>query len=192
MLRASVCLQESLRSEFVAEGEVAGVTETGDDVGILIEMIIDRGEVDIHVGMGHPDSLDALGGADQAHQTDVGAAALLEHAQGVAGAAAGREHRVGDDDETILDVLGEFAVIDHGLVGFFVTVQADMADLGDGHQLMQALYHTHTGAQDRDDRELASRDDPAFHRTDRSLDINFLTVRVGGDFVSYTAGYHLE
>ena len=151
-------------------------------------MVIDRGEVDVHVGVGHPDSLDTLGGADQAHQADVGATALLEHAQGVAGAAAGGEHRVSDDDETLLDVLGELAVINHRLVGLFVAVQADVADLGNGNELVQALYHTHTCAQDRDDGKLAARDYPALHRAERGLDIDFLQGDVTGDLVTHKEG----
>ena len=148
-------------------------------------MVIDGRKVDIHVGMGHADPLDPLRGADQAHQTDIVAAALLEHGKGVAGAAARGKHRVGHNDQTVLDILGELAVIDDGLVRLLVAVQSDMTDLGNGYELMKALDHSHARTEYRDDGELAAGDDPALHRADGGLDVHLLKRDVAGDFISH-------
>ena len=47
-----------------AEDPVAGVAQTGDDIGMLIELLVDGSQIQVYIGMGFVYSLDALGTAD--------------------------------------------------------------------------------------------------------------------------------
>ena len=74
---------------FRAEDPVAGVAQTGNDVLVLVQTLVNRCDVDIHVRMGLLNGLNALGAADQAHQGDGLAAALLDEVDGMSGNGVG-------------------------------------------------------------------------------------------------------
>src|SRR5215471_15485698 len=57
---------------------VAGVAETGDDVAVAVEPLVDRSGPDVHVGMMRVKLLDTLRYGEQTEKPDVVAAALLE------------------------------------------------------------------------------------------------------------------
>ena len=57
---------------------VPGVAEAGDDVAVLVEMGVDGGRINVHVGMRFLDALDAFGSAHEIEAEDALAAALLE------------------------------------------------------------------------------------------------------------------
>ena len=128
---------------------------------------------------------DALRRRHKAHQPDVGAAAVLQHLDRVAGAAARREHRIRQDDQALLDVLRKLAVIHHRLVGRLIAVQADVADLGHRHEGMQALDHAHARTQDGHDGELAAAHLLGRHLADRRLNIFVLKGKVPGHFIAH-------
>src|SRR4051812_35192978 len=50
-----------------AVGAIAGIAETGHDVGVVVEPFVDGGEPDRHVRVNAAHTLDALRRADQAH-----------------------------------------------------------------------------------------------------------------------------
>ena len=56
----------ALRRLLRAEDAVAGVAETGDDVAVLVQALVHRAGVDLHVGVLVRQILDALGGGDAA------------------------------------------------------------------------------------------------------------------------------
>ena len=87
-----------------AEDAIAGVAQTGDNIAVLVEMIVERCDVDVHIRMlllhhGH-----ALGGADDAHELDVLAADFLHELHRGGRAAAGGKHRIDDDDVALGNV----------------------------------------------------------------------------------------
>ena len=51
-----------------AEQPVAGITQTRDDVAVVVEMAVDRGGVDLHVVAALVDLVDALRGSDENEQ----------------------------------------------------------------------------------------------------------------------------
>ena len=87
-------------------------------------------------------------------------------------------------DQPLLDVLRELAVIDHGLVGFLIAVEADMADFGDGNQGLQSFDHSHSGPQDGHDGEFASGHFLCDHLADGGFNLHILKRKVAGDFIS--------
>src|ERR1051326_4011133 len=86
----------SARSLFRAVGAVSGVAEPGYDVGVLVEMVVDRRGPELHVGMDADQPLDAFGRGEQAGGADGLGAALLQSVDcrhhGVGGRDHGRDH----------------------------------------------------------------------------------------------------
>ena len=98
-----------------AELAVAGVAEAGDDVGVLVEVVVDGGRDDVHA-RGRPRAGARCPPARQSTHTTVigtGALALDQQLDGVHERAAGREHRVDDDDRPPGERLGQ--LVDVGL-----------------------------------------------------------------------------
>ena len=73
---------------------VAGVAEARHDVAVVVEVLVDRGGPDRHVGMRAVQPRDALGRGEQADEADVLGAALLQPVDGGDGGVGGRQHRV--------------------------------------------------------------------------------------------------
>ena len=67
------CMRLLLR----AEDAVAGIAQTGHDVAVLVQVIVQRTGIDVHIRVQLLDVFDALGSRHQFHQLDVLAAALL-------------------------------------------------------------------------------------------------------------------
>src|SRR3984957_3329424 len=82
-----------------AERTVAGIAETRHDIGVLIELIVDRGGPDFHIGMGAADLIDTLARADQAHEANLFRAAFFQALDRRHGGVAGCQDRLADDDK---------------------------------------------------------------------------------------------
>ena len=63
---------------------------------MLVEVVVERAGVDLHIGIELLNVLNALGSGDEHHELDVLAAALLHLADGLGSAAAGGEHGIDD------------------------------------------------------------------------------------------------
>src|ERR1700687_5872125 len=59
-------------------GPIAGVAKPWNDVGVVVEALIDRGGPDRHVRMNPAQPLDRRRNGNQAHEADVAGAAFLE------------------------------------------------------------------------------------------------------------------
>ena len=69
------CAAGGQKNLFCAEDAVARVAEAGDDVAVLIELLIDCAAVKLNIGVLFGDELDALGSSNEDHELDVVAAA---------------------------------------------------------------------------------------------------------------------
>ncbi len=86
------------------------------------------------------------------------------------------------------DIGGHLAVVLHGLVGLRVPVQADMAHLGGGDHLDNAIHHTQAGPEDGDDGQLLARQGFKGAGGDRGLDLDVLQRQVPGGLVALQSG----
>ena len=91
-----------------------------------------------------------------------------------------------------MDVLGELAVVLHRFVGLLVAVETDVAHSGNRNKGMQTFDHSESGAKDRHDGKLASRNLIGCHLADRSFDFNVLERDVPGDFITHQKGYFIK
>lgn len=89
-----------------AEDTVAGVAQAGDDVAVVVQLLVQGADIDVHIGVGLMQGLQALGRGHQADELNVLGTALFDLADGVTGAAAGGQHRVQNKDSRSLMSLG--------------------------------------------------------------------------------------
>ena len=69
---------------FRTENSVSCVTEARYDVGVFVQMVVNRGYINIHVRMFLLNSCDSLRSSYEAHKTDIVAATLFPHSKGIA------------------------------------------------------------------------------------------------------------
>ena len=96
---------------------VAGIAQTGNDVAVLVQVVVLCTEVDVHIGVCLVQGLDAFRSSDQTDELDALCTVLLDLGDGVNGAAAGCQHRVQDQNVALCNVLGQLAEVLHGLQG---------------------------------------------------------------------------
>src|SRR5688572_29381964 len=101
---------------------VARVAEPGHDVGALVEVIIDRGNVDIDLGMCSLHDFDSLGCSNQTHKFDPLHAPTLEDLRGGRCRAACGEHWVQDETDRNARLRRQLIVILHRLERVFIAV----------------------------------------------------------------------
>ena len=159
---------------------------------MLIELFIERGGIDIYIGMSCLNSLYSLGSGYKTHETDICAASLLEHGDCIGGTAARCEHRVNNDNYSLADIRRELAVVFYGLVCIGIAIETDMTDLCHGNKLKNAVYHAETGAQYRNDRELFARDDLACHLCDGGFDFVVAQRQISRDLITHEHGNLIE
>ena len=131
-----------------AELAVAGVAQAGHDVAALVQVRVDGGHVDVHIGMRRRQGRDPFGRGDDADELDPRGAPALEDVDRRHGRAAGGQHRVEDQADLHRRVDGQLVVVLHRLERALVAVQADVPDLGRRHHLPDAFDHAQAGAQD--------------------------------------------
>ena len=113
---------------------VAGITKTGNDIAIFIQMVIKGCRINGHFRMAAVDKGNPFRRGHKAHKAKMFVAILLEHGNGSFGTAARSEHGVDEDDFRIL-VFRHLAVIFDGLQRFLVAGKANMAHFGFRHKV---------------------------------------------------------
>src|SRR5262245_17007008 len=76
---------------------VAGVAEAGDDVGLVVQVRVEGGEVDGYIGVGGLQAFDAFRGGDEADEPEVIDSPAFEDVDAGDGRAAGGEHGIEND-----------------------------------------------------------------------------------------------
>ena len=155
---------------------------------MLIELFVQSGQVDVHIGMGLLNGFHTLGGADDVHHNDVFAAPLLQKVDGGNGAAAGSQHGIHHENLTVGNVFGQLAVVFHGLVGLGIPVQTDVTDFGGGDQSNHLVNHAQAGPQDGNNGQLLAGEHMALCGCHRGLHFYFLQGQLPGCLVAHQAG----
>ena len=167
-----------------AEDSISGITETGADVGVLIEAVIKGGRVDGYIGMGRLHRVDSLGSTDQTDQSEVPAAMGFQPLNGETGRAARGQHGIDHEDRSIGDVMGHLLVVGNRLHGVFIPVDTQMADPGLGQQGQNAVDHADAGPKNRNQRDRKSESD-GLGRFEGGLDRD----RFGPEITTDTKGH---
>ena len=54
-----------------AEDTVTGIAQTGDDVAVIVQLLVQCADIDVHIGVGLMQSLQTLRGSNQTDKLDV-------------------------------------------------------------------------------------------------------------------------
>ena len=110
-------------------------------------------DIDLYIRMCLVESLYTFRSSDDAHKFDVFSAVLLDEINSCNCGTASREHRICDNDGSLLDRVRKLAEILMGLVSLLVTVETDMTDLRGRNEGKDTVYHSKTCAEHRDNRQ---------------------------------------
>lgn len=166
-----------------AEDLVTGIAKARHDIAVLVQALVDRRGVDLHVRVGFFHRFDAFRRGHQDHGTDFLAAGLLQQVDGGDHRTAGGQHRVDDQGQALVDVRGELFQVGVGFEGFFVAGNADRADLGPRDQAEHPVEHADAGAQDRHHGNLLASDLFSLHLAAPAVDLVGFQRQVLGRFV---------
>src|SRR5207245_7113233 len=82
------------RTSFGAKQPIPRITQARHDITVIVEMAVDRGRVDRHIGMPGLQGFYALRRGDEADELDVLCATRLDAVERGDGGRTGREHRI--------------------------------------------------------------------------------------------------
>ena len=90
-----------------------------------------------------------------------------------------------EKDLALLCIGRKLAVVLNRFKGIRVAVKTDMTDLGRRNKTHNAIDHTETGAQNRNNRELFTGNHLGLRTADRSFDLHSLQREITGNFISH-------
>ena len=131
---------------------IAGVAETGHDVALLVQALVEGAEHQRDIAVaprGLLDRSDALGGAEQADRGDVIGAAVEEELDRDGEGSAGGEHRIDREALPPAQVFGQTLGVGRRLEGLLVADHAEESDLRRRSSFTKPLEHAETSTQDR-------------------------------------------
>src|SRR3990172_13269255 len=114
---------------------ISRVSQAWHDVGDVVQVAVNRADVDGHVRVIFLHLSDAFRRGDQADVLDLRHPPFFQERAGRRGRAAGRQHRVEDEAELHAGLNRLIRVILHGLERALVALEADVPDLRAGHHL---------------------------------------------------------
>ena len=127
---------------------VAGIAETGTNIGVLVEFSIDRGCHDWHIRMGLSKNFQTFRCCNDADELNMFCARLLQSLDRRCCGAAGCQHGVNHDAQSLFKSIGQLDVVFHRYMSIRFPVKANMSDAGGGHQVEHAVEQAVSGAQD--------------------------------------------
>ena len=89
-----------------AEDSVTGVTETGDDIAMVVELFIKSGNENVYVRVILLHFCNTLGSTNYAHELNVLNTVVLKELDCRGSRAAGGKHRVNNDNIALSDIGG--------------------------------------------------------------------------------------
>src|SRR5579871_6112793 len=110
-------------------GAVAGIAEAGHDEGLIVQTFVDRRGPDRHIGMNAAHALDSLWRTDQANESDVLTAALLQTIDGGDRCVGRGQHRHHHNHQPLGDVVWRLEIIFNRNHRFRLTIEPDMRDM---------------------------------------------------------------
>src|SRR3712207_5424313 len=128
---------------------VSGVAEAGDDERADVQLGVDGGGVEDHVGVLAGDALDAWHRGDRVEAGDPARPLFFELVYRGREAPPRREHRVEDEDQVFIEVTWEVDVVLDRLGRLLVALEAHKTDRRRRQEGERPVEHAEAGAQDR-------------------------------------------
>src|SRR5438045_9423561 len=113
-----------------AEVAIAGIPQAGNNVTKLIELVIDRSDVDRDVWMDASQLLNSYFTGNHANKLNAGRAMSFQKRRGFCCAATSGQHRIKQDNVRLRQPSGQTTIIIDRAQGNFVAIEPDMTDFG--------------------------------------------------------------
>jgi hypothetical protein len=168
-----------------SEEAIAGVAESGKDVAVLVEFAIERGADDRNIGMRVVHALDSGRRGDETEKSNTLGTGALQRVDCGDGTSAGREHRIEQQELALGRIAGNLEVVVDRFERVVIAIESDMSDARRRHEFEDALDHSESGPEDRDERELLTGDPLADGSLERRLDSDILEREVGRRLVGH-------
>ena len=168
-----------------AEQSIAGVAESGEDVAVLVELAVECGSKDRHVGVSFAKARDAFRRGDKTEELDPLCTGALERRDRARGASAGREHWIEQEEIALRRVARHLEVVVHRLERVVVAIQADVPNARTRHELQDPFDHAESRAKDRHERQLLARNLLADGGLERRYDLRRSKREVRRGFVRH-------
>lgn len=117
-----------------AEDSVAGIAETRADIGVFIQTAVQMSTVDRNIRMTFMEMFDTFRSCDNAHEFDVFSAVLFNKIHGSDSGTACGQHRVQNENGSLVDRSRKFAEVFMRFVSFFIAIETDMSNLCGGNK----------------------------------------------------------
>ena len=166
------------------EDTVACVAYTGNDVFVLVELLVHNTCVDLYIGVSLLYSLNALRRADDAHELDMWYAKLFELSNSSNCWISCCKHRINDDSVTLFDIIRHLCIILHRLLCDRVTEKSDMTYLCSRNECCDTVYHAESCAEYRDKCKLSSWDYLCFSYSKRCFKFDLLQRKVSCSLIA--------
>ena len=167
-----------------AEYAIPSIAQAGENVPFFVQLAIDGRTINLNFGVMLVQVCDALWGGDEADESHVGDARLLEVGDGSRAAAARGEHRIDQEHFGGGNVGRKLLEIRDGFERGLIAIDAQVPQPGIGQQAEHAVRHAQPGAEDGDDRHLAGQHFSG-HAFQRRLHRFRLRRPVAGDLIHH-------
>lgn len=134
---------------------VTGIADAGNDVTAFVQAGIHGSDENLNIRMGAGELPDAFGCGEEAELFDATNAPSFQAFYRDRRRTAGGKHGVENKSDTGWIVVGEFVVVFDGLEGAFVAKQAEVKHAGVRDEIKNAVHHTQSGAENRNQPNVA-------------------------------------
>src|SRR5438874_5408723 len=128
---------------------VAGIAETGDDVTLVVEALVEGGDVDRNIGVRARERAHPLRRRDDPDVLDPLRSPLLEDVDGRGRGSAGREHWIEDEADLNGRRRRQLVVVLYRPQGVLAADKPDVPDLRLRHELERGFDHPDARAEHR-------------------------------------------
>ncbi len=170
-----------------AEEAVAGVAKAGNDVRVLVEVVVDRGGDDVQIEAGRLHAGESLRCGENADDGHASGTPLGDQPARELERAAGRQHRVEHDHRTALEPGGKLGHVRMRFERLLIAREADEAHLRLGQQTDGGVGHPETRSQHGHQGGKAGQAH-SFGRSEWRLDLCRLDFEVAGRLVDQHRG----
>src|SRR5690606_14956039 len=173
------------------EAAIAGVSESGDDELLRVELGIDRADVDLALGELLLDAANRFLRRDDREQLQTLDAPTSQSGERGARRPSRGEHRVEHESDFDRATVGQAAVVlDRSRRGL-VAIEPEMPDLRVRDELEERVDHTEARPEEGDEPD-SPRDDVSLRDRERRLDVDRLDLEVGRRVESEEDGEALD
>src|SRR5262249_40079257 len=120
---------------------VAEITESRNDVLVIVETAIDDGRVDRDGWIMLLDGANAFRGGDDEHDADTRRSGFAQELDAGDRTAAGGQHRIDHQHETRMQAARQLGIVARRYSGYLIALQADMSDTRIRHEFEHGIEH---------------------------------------------------